>query len=424
MTAIQHSGLVELAFYGEIALGHAPEEARRKLTAALGIPPERVDAVFSGRRVVLKKSVPADEAPRYLAKLESIGILARSEPEAAPEPPASETAPPAPPAHEEAPPAQPGDVTCPKCGTRQPKRTLCAACATDMPRYAAAQAKIKAEERAASLAALKASTPAAAQAGDDGIEYAVEGAGLIGTGFAGRIGRLAYFVGGAIVGTAGIFAFLLAFKTSVWLLVPLLVAITFLSLRMAVLRCHDIDWSGWWSLLFLVPYAGSLFSLILLFLPGTRGANDFGRPSRPPGMMALAASLLVFVLALLLGLSQLARLGPMLGAFGMPGLEAAGEPFTGIEDYDPENNVVVMYSLTTCGYCAQKRRELNEMGIRYTELFLDEDADAQAQLEARLDEARLPRQSYGTPIFDVNGIVLPNNPPMAQIVRHLRGRDG
>ena len=33
----------------------------------------------------------------------------------------------------------------------------------------------------------------------------------------------------------------------------------------------------------------------------------------------------------------------------------------------------------------------------------------------------MPRQSYGTPILEVNGVMLPNNPPMEEIVQHLRG---
>lgn len=73
--------LVQLVFRGEIVSGHAPEDAKRKLAAAVGIAPQQIEEVFSGRRVVLKKGVPADEAAPYLAKLERIGIVARAEPE-------------------------------------------------------------------------------------------------------------------------------------------------------------------------------------------------------------------------------------------------------------------------------------------------------------------------------------------------------
>jgi len=429
--------LVELAYYGEFVPGHAPEEARRKLTVALGIPPDQAEAVFSGRRVVLKKSVPAGEAGRFLAKLASIGVLARSEPEPAqidpgdaalsekPDQPDQAPAlaltqePP-----KTAPPASAEEVVCPKCDTRQPKRTLCVSCSTDMPRYATAQRTLKEEDRAAKLAALRSATPPLGTGREiPETDYALEGASLLGTGFGGRIGRIAYLVGGFILSGLLIFGLVAALKSGFWLLLlPLLCGALFVSLRLTVLRCHDLDWSGWWSLLMLIPYAGSLFSLVLLFVPGTRGSNDFGRPSRPPGIPAIGISVLVLALAGMLAASQISRFAPMLAAYGIHGTQPAGEPLAGLEDYDPRNNTVVMYSLTTCGYCTAKRRELNDLGIRYTELFIDEDGTTRSQLDARLEQANFPRQSYGTPILDVNGILLPNNPPIEDIARHLRGR--
>ena len=428
---------VELAYYGEFVAGHAPEEARRKLTVALAIPPDQVDAVFSGRRIVLKKSVPVGEAERFLAKLESIGILARGEAERPPSTPESSITPEQAPRPDHAPPLalaeeRPNpsvvgpaeEVACPKCGTRQPKRTLCSSCSTDMPRYAAAQRTIKAEEREARLAALR----SAAQPQGTGREmpdadYALEGASLLGTGFGGRIGRIAYLVGGFLLSGLLIFGLVASLKSGFWLLLaPILFGALFVSLRLTVLRCHDLDWSGWWSLLMLIPYAGSLFNLVLLFVPGTRGSNDFGRPSRPPGMPAIGISVLVLALAGMLAASQISRLAPMLAAYGIHGAQPAAEPVAALEDYDPHNNTIVMYSLTTCGYCAAKRREFDELGIRYTELFIDADQSARSQLDTRLEQANFPRQTYGTPIVDVNGILLPNNPTIEDIARHLRGR--
>lgn len=43
-------------------------------------------------------------------------------------------------------------------------------------------------------------------------------------------------------------------------------------------RLHDLDKSGWWSLLLLVPIANLLMALYLLFWPGTIGVNRFGPP--------------------------------------------------------------------------------------------------------------------------------------------------
>ena len=112
----------------------------------------------------------------------------------------------------------------------------------------------------------------------------------------------------------------------------------------------------------------------------------------------------------------------MQASYGIDGARPAGEPLAALEHYDPRSNTVVMYSLTTCGYCAAKRREFDELGIRYTELFIDADQSARSQLDMRLEQANFARQTYGTPIVDVNGILLPNNPPIEDIARHLRGR--
>lgn len=45
-------------------------------------------------------------------------------------------------------------------------------------------------------------------------------------------------------------------------------------------RCRDIGWSGWWSILAYLPFIGIFFTLLLLFLPGTVGANKFGPDPR------------------------------------------------------------------------------------------------------------------------------------------------
>ena len=50
------------------------------------------------------------------------------------------------------------------------------------------------------------------------------------------------------------------------------------SIAVAVRRLHDLDKSGWWLLLGLIPIVG----LILIYWfaqPGTPGANRFGQPA-------------------------------------------------------------------------------------------------------------------------------------------------
>lgn len=47
-------------------------------------------------------------------------------------------------------------------------------------------------------------------------------------------------------------------------------------------RIHDINLSGWWLLLGLIPYVGNILVwLVLLFWPGTKGENKFGEKAQP-----------------------------------------------------------------------------------------------------------------------------------------------
>jgi len=47
----------------------------------------------------------------------------------------------------------------------------------------------------------------------------------------------------------------------------------------SVRRLHDIDRSGWWLLINLIPIIGVLVYLFWLTRPGTDGANRYGAPS-------------------------------------------------------------------------------------------------------------------------------------------------
>lgn len=58
------------------------------------------------------------------------------------------------------------------------------------------------------------------------------------------------------------------------------IPIVFSSWMVGAQRCRDFGWTGWAVLLMLIPYLGFLFMLALLFIPGTRGDNRFGRDPR------------------------------------------------------------------------------------------------------------------------------------------------
>jgi uncharacterized membrane protein YhaH (DUF805 family) len=53
-------------------------------------------------------------------------------------------------------------------------------------------------------------------------------------------------------------------------------AILIPSLAVSVRRLHDIDRSGWWILIALVPLIGTIVLLVFALLEGTPGNNRYG----------------------------------------------------------------------------------------------------------------------------------------------------
>jgi glutaredoxin len=80
---------------------------------------------------------------------------------------------------------------------------------------------------------------------------------------------------------------------------------------------------------------------------------------------------------------------------------------------------VVMYSLTTCGYCKLMRHELQARNIPFVEYFLDTEPGRQAELGEKLRRAGFRPGAIGTPTLEVNGVMLPNNPSMSTVLKHL-----
>jgi len=54
------------------------------------------------------------------------------------------------------------------------------------------------------------------------------------------------------------------------------------SLAVTVRRLHDQGKSGWLILLVLIPYIGGLIMLVMAFIPGTDGENEYGADPRDP----------------------------------------------------------------------------------------------------------------------------------------------
>ena len=68
------------------------------------------------------------------------------------------------------------------------------------------------------------------------------------------------------------------------------VALTIFGMRLAVLRCHDCDKSGWWSMLLWLPTVNFIVTVVLSCAPGTDGDNEYGEQPPPSSWWAFAAS--------------------------------------------------------------------------------------------------------------------------------------
>ena len=111
--------------------------------------------------------------------------------------------------------------------------------------------------------------------------------------FKGRIGRLEYFIATCLA-FFGIFALAglthrllpILFPSLVETSNPIGVIIFFagflllgsMNFTATVRRLHDMDHSGWKTLLFYIPIIGWLWYLALFFKKGTEGPNQYGPP--------------------------------------------------------------------------------------------------------------------------------------------------
>ncbi len=315
---------VQLVFFGEVLAGFQPDAVKRDLGQALKLDEARIARLFSGARMVLKRSIANDDAQRYVKRLEQLGARIHVEPaldSGAPVvPPAAAISPPAAPLAA-APLATPvaaatigaqeeEQIECPNCGERQSKRILCRACATDMPMGIAAKLEADQEARAARLAEVRARRGLRETAA--AVDVDPDAPPLWGFGFSGRVARLPYATASAMLLTVmfllAVFAMQRPGAGRVIFAGAGFVLAFVLSMRLAVLRCHDCNRHGWWSLFLFVPYAGFVTSLVMSLMPGTPGDNDFGGQPRQGRWAFLLLALIGMGLSVALTARTVARL--------------------------------------------------------------------------------------------------------------------
>ena len=87
----------------------------------------------------------------------------------------------------------------------------------------------------------------------------------------GRLNRQTYLI-------MGLKLFVLAFVGGLigkWG-IPLIIAAAVGNIMISIRRLHDLNRSGWFILIFCIPYVDVLFGLYLLFFKGTNGYNKYG----------------------------------------------------------------------------------------------------------------------------------------------------
>lgn len=119
-----------LVFNGELVAGASPDAVKQNLAKLFKLEPARVEAMFSGKPVVLKKDADQATAMKFRAVLRQAGAQVRMEPVGAIEEVSAAPAPPVEPAAQEA--AAPVTATAPAPAQPAAAPTTASAAAGDM----------------------------------------------------------------------------------------------------------------------------------------------------------------------------------------------------------------------------------------------------------------------------------------------------
>jgi uncharacterized membrane protein YhaH (DUF805 family) len=318
----------KIVFNGELMPDALLDEVKDKLAQLFKSDKTKINSLFDGGPIALKRDLSEEEADKYLAALQRTGAKVRKEADLAASLSLVETDDHINPNTISTTTSNDLRMSCPKCGHEQAKAVECEACGIIIDKFLARQAELG--DSAPAPTASQATTAAPASTPISATPYAPptanvaealpEFAELKPFGIEGRIGRLRYLAWSLAmtavamvivgIGMAGIFA--LGSDTSLLTIVGGLlgalavIAMVVVGIQIGVKRLHDIGWSGWLLLVSLIPAVGSVFSIIMVVVPGSTGANRFGPPPPPNsrGVKILAGLwLLVPVLGILAAIS-------------------------------------------------------------------------------------------------------------------------
>jgi len=115
----------------------------------------------------------------------------------------------------------------------------------------------------------------------------------------GRLRYLAYFIGCYLLALipfviGGIFLGVHVSWLGICVMFLGCIFIVVMGILFAIRRLHDMNASGWWALLMLVPLVNFVFTLVLIFAPGTLGENRFG-PQPPSNSGWVVAGVVTYI---------------------------------------------------------------------------------------------------------------------------------
>jgi uncharacterized membrane protein YhaH (DUF805 family) len=292
----------KIVFDGQLMPEASLEMVKENLARLFKSDPARIDSLFSGAPVALKRDLGESEAQQYLSALQKAGANVRKELDQAASlslvPTEAETV--------QAEQAATPTMTCPKCGHEQAKAIECSACGIIIEKYLARQAQLAetAHVQAPTAAAASPYAPPQANVAEQLPQYSE----LKVFSVSGRIGRVRY-LGWTMAMLLCMLPMLLLFAGAsaissalgTLIMAAGVIAMIVIGVFIGVQRLHDIGWSGWLWLLNFVPFIGSVFALLMLIIPGTQGVNRYGPPP-PPNSTGVKILAWLFLLVPLTGI--------------------------------------------------------------------------------------------------------------------------
>lgn len=274
----------KIVFDGQLMPEASLETVKTNLARLFKSDLARIDSLFSGAPVALKRDLGESEAEQYLTALQKAGAKVRKELDQTANlslvPTEAETV--------QAEQAAAPNMTCPKCGHEQAKAAECCACGIIVEKYLARQAQLAETAPAPAPATVAAAASPYAPPQASVAEQLPQYCELKVFSVNGRIGRVRY-LGWTMAMLLCMLPLMLLFAGAsamssvlgTLILGVAVIAMIVIGVFIGVQRLHDMGWSGWLWLLNFVPFVGSVFALLMLIIPGTQGVNRYGPPPPP-----------------------------------------------------------------------------------------------------------------------------------------------